>query len=192
MLGRLRRTTRLDVGLALAFAGASYLVWALVAGASRGLIQEMIRSTVDAQAALPAFTKAVKLFFVDTGFVIDLVGLGWMAMSLVLVGFASRQKISISWAWVSAVCQSCAAALGAVVVARAVSAPLAVTLTLVGAGEEGARTGLAELSRITLGVTVALALAVWITFLFWLLVERARLNRRGPTLTDGLRSNVYR
>ena len=190
MLGRLRRTTRLDVGLALGFAGVSYLIWALVAGASRGLIQEMIRSTVDMQAQLPTFTKAVKLFFVDTGFVIDLVGLGWMAISLALVGFASRQKISVSWAWVSATCQSCVAALGAVLVTRAVYAPF--TCLCVVVGGEGGGTKLAELSRITLGVTIAIALLVWITFLFWLLVERAQLNRRGPTLTDGLRSNVYR
>ena len=104
------------------------------------------------------------------------------------MSFASRQKISVSWAWVSATCQSCVAALGAVLVARAVYAPF----TLVGAGQEDSGTKLAELSRITLGVTIAIALLVWMTFLFWLLVERARLNRRGPTLTDGLRSNVYR
>jgi hypothetical protein len=36
------------------------------------------------------------------------------------------------------------------------------------------------------------ALLIWVTFLIWLLIERARLNRRGPTLRDGLRSNIYR
>jgi hypothetical protein len=33
---------------------------------------------------------------------------------------------------------------------------------------------------------------LWTTFLVWLMVERARLNRRGPTLRDGMRSNVFK
>ena len=41
MLGQSRRTTRLDVGLALAFSGIAYLVWALVAGISRRTVQDL-------------------------------------------------------------------------------------------------------------------------------------------------------
>ena len=41
MLGRLRRTTRLDVGLALAFSGMAYLGWALVAGISRSSVDKV-------------------------------------------------------------------------------------------------------------------------------------------------------
>ena len=36
---------------------------------------------------------------------------------------------------------------------------------------------------------IVLAILVWVSLLVWLLVERARLDRHGPTLTDGLRTN---
>jgi len=185
MLGRLRRTTRTDVGLALVFAGLAYLVWALVAGISRAVIQEMIRSTAGMKH-LPESTRVVKLFFVNGGIVIDVVGLAWLAVSLFLVAYSSRQRMSISWAWVAALGQSLVAALGAVVVGWAAYQPH--ILPAVPAGQ-----GLLEhVTALSLPVTVALALLVWVTFLVWLLVERARLNRRGPTVRDGLRTNIYR
>ena len=93
MLGQKRRTSRLDVGLAIAFAGIAFLVWALLAGVSRLMLQLTAAGQTD---TLPAVTQNVKIFFVDTGFVIDLVGLAWMALSLVLIFFANWQKISIS------------------------------------------------------------------------------------------------
>jgi len=184
MLGRLRRTTRLDVGLALTFVGLSYLVWVLVAGVARVVVQEMINSTTGAE--LPRFTRAVKIFFVDAGFVIDLVGLAWMTVSLILVAVSSRQKISISWSWVSATSQSFVAAIGAVVVGWAAYQPHMMKNVPV------IQTGWEKVSFISLGVLTPIAILVWVTFLIWLLVERARLSRRGPTLTDGLRSNIFR
>lgn len=185
MLGRLRRTTRMDVGLALVFSGLAYLVWALVAWVSRSVIQEMIRSTV-AMKELPESTRVVKAFFVTGGIVIDVIGLTWLALSLFLVACSSRQRMSISWAWVSAACQSFVAALGAVLVGWAAYKPHIVAIPAAG-------TGLLErVTALSLPVTVALAVLVWVTFLVWLLMERARLNRRGPTLTDGLRTNIYR
>jgi hypothetical protein len=45
---------------------------------------------------------------------------------------------------------------------------------------------------VSLAVSLVGGVAVWVTFLIWLLVERARYDRRGPTMTDGMRSNVYR
>ncbi len=45
---------------------------------------------------------------------------------------------------------------------------------------------------VLLPIIVTVAILIWTLALIWLLVERARLNRRGPTLTDGLRTNVYR
>ncbi len=51
---------------------------------------------------------------------------------------------------------------------------------------------LERVSGISLPVVVVAAVLLWVTFLIWLLVDRARLNRRGPTLTDGLRSNIYK
>jgi two-component system CheB/CheR fusion protein len=38
----------------------------------------------------------------------------------------------------------------------------------------------------------SIAILLWVTFLVWMLVERARLDRFGPTLSDGLRTNTYR
>lgn len=189
MLGRLRRTTRLDAGLAIAFAGLSYLVWALIAGGSRQLVQHFIEYADANQMSLPAFTRAVKVFFVDAGFVIDLVGLSWLVASMVLVLLGSQQKISISWAWVSAICQSFVAGLGAVLVGGAVYAPHVLPLD-----HTASRTILARVSEISLPVLVPIAIVIWTTFLVWLLVARARLNRHGhgPSLRDGLRSNVQK
>ena len=187
MLGKLRRTSRLDAGLALAFAGIAYLVWALVAGTTRTLIQDMIRTNTLKGLAVPEFTRVVKIFFVDAGVVIDLAGLVWMAVSLMLVVFSSRQKISISWAWVSAICQSFVAAAGAVLVGWAAFMPQQVPIAI---GVEG--DFFEKVSGFSLPVVLVVALVVWVTFLVWLLVERARLDRRGPTLRDGLRTNIFR
>jgi len=188
MLGRLRRTTRLDVGLALGFAGGAYLVWALVAGVTRSLVARWIPMWDRFGAGLQTATRAVRVLFLDAGFVIDLVGLAWVIASLVLVGLASRQRIRISWAWMSATLQSFTAALGGIWVAWAAQLP-AVGDTSV----DGERpTALAELSRLSLPVTLTFAVLIWVVFLVWLLVERARLNRRGPTLSDSLRTHSYK
>lgn len=187
MLGRVRRTTRTDVGLGLTFVGLSYLVWALVAGASRGLVQEMIKSTAQRNDPLPDFTYGMKVFFVDAGFVIDLVGLAWLTVSLALILQSSRQRVGISWAWVSAMCQSFIAAVGAVVVAWGTYAPHVVVLKIPTDG-----TPWETVSYISLPVVMVAALLIWVTFLVWLLIERARFKHRGPTPRDGLRTNVLR
>jgi len=188
MLGRLRKTTRLDVGLAIAFAGLSYLVWALIAGGSRTLVQQFIDYAHFTEMSLPSLTRAVKIFFVDTGFAIDIVGLAWLVGSMVLVLLASKQKISISWAWVCAICQAFTAGLGSVFVFGAVYAPY----VLIGDGAPAERTVLAKVSQISLPVLVPVAIVIWTVFVVWLLVSRARLDRRGPSLRDGLRSNVQK
>jgi len=188
MLGRLRRTTRLDVGLAVTFAGLSYLVWALIAGGSRTLVQQFIDYAHFTDMSLPSFTRAVKIFFVDTGFVIDIIGLIWLVGSMVLVLLGSKQKISISWAWVCAICQAFAAGLGAVLVGGAVYAPH----VLEGEQATTGRTVLAKVSQVSLPVLVPVAILIWTVFVVSLLVSRARLNRRGPSLRDGLRSNVQK
>ncbi len=194
MLGKIRRTTRLDVGLAIAFAGLAYLVWSLIAGGSRTLVQVFINSARDMEMELPAMTNAVKIFFVDAGFVIDIVGLAWLAVSMALVFLGSRQRISISWAWVSAICQSFTAGLGAVLVGGAVYAPHASTGAASGDG-----TIFEKVSEISLPVIIVLAIVIWTTFVIWLLIDRARLNRhspslhrRGPSLRDASRSNVFK
>jgi hypothetical protein len=123
---------------------------------------------------------------VTGGMAIDVIGLAWLALSLFLVAWSSRQRISISWAWISAVCQASAAALGAVLVGWAAYKPHVVPVPPDGGGL------LEHVTALSLPVTVVLAVMVWVTFLVWLLMERARLSRRGPSLTDGLRTNIYR
>ncbi|MGC9453867.1 MAG: hypothetical protein ACP5HU_03300 [Phycisphaerae bacterium] len=188
MLGRLKRTTRLDVGLAISFAGVAYLIWALVAGVTRTLVGDMVRAFAGTQTGLGGSPQAVKTLFVDAGFAIDVVGLAWLAVTLVLIVLASRQRIGISWSWVSAACQSLLAALGGLWVAWAVHIPYADAV----GPPEGAvdQTPWAQLSRISLPVVIPLAIVLWATALVWLLVERARYNRRRITLRDGLRTNA--
>lgn len=194
MLGRMRHTTRLDVGLSIVFAGISYLVWSLVAGGARELVQTFIYSAQGLQMELHPLTRGVKIFFVDAGFMIDLVGLLWLSASLVLVLLSSRQKIRISWVWVCAICQSFTAALGAILVGSAVYAPHAVTIPSLN-GEQDLNL-FERVSEISLPALIPVAILIWTTFLVWLLIDRARLNRRGnrhgPTLRDGVRTNVYK
>jgi hypothetical protein len=190
MLGRLRRTTRLDVGLALAFSGISYLVWSLVAGFSREMVIAMKHASEvgNPPLAIPRFSQAVKVFFADMGIIIDVVGLAWMVLSLVLVVYAGRQRQSISWAWLSAIVQAFTAALGGVLVARAMNIPYQ-RLAAAGAPEDLTLT--VKLSQMSLWIVLTLAILIWVTFLVWLLVERSRFRSRGPSLRDGLKSNVY-
>jgi len=187
MLGHVQRTSRLDVALALIFSGAAYLVWALVAWFSRELVTAMLLATEGTENAAMV-TKVVKVIFVDAGFAIDLVGLAWLGGSLTLVLLASRQKVSISWAWLSSICQSCFAALGAVLVGWGVGASHFITSTVA----DSDKPLLQKLSAISLGVTVTLAVFFWVGVLVWLLVQRARFNsNRRPSLRDGLRSSFF-
>lgn len=183
MLVRKLRTSRLDVGLALAFTGLAFIVWAFIAGMSRTMMTNLIHDAADATMDLPNLSKLVKVFFVDTGFVIDIVGLGWMVLSLVLIFLASRQRISISWAWTAAILQSLIAALGAVLVGVACYVPYRKFVTT-------SPTGTMEtISLISLPVVIGMAVVFWVMFLVAMLIDRARLERRGPTLSDGLRTN---
>lgn len=187
MLGRTRRTSRLDVSLALAFTGIAYLVWALVAGTARNLIQDMIQATMSMGEKVPPITSGVKVVFVDAGVAIDLVGLAWLTLSLLLIVFAGRQKFSISWAWVSAICQSFVAAWGAVLVAWAAFLPFASKVDPLAPAEN---TAWAKVSGLSLPVVLGVAVVVWSALLLWLLFERSRFFNRGPTVRDSLRTNV--
>lgn len=189
MLGRLKKTTRVDVGLSLTFAGIAYLVWSLVAGVSRQLMQEMIND-VGGNVQLEPLTRVIKVFFVEGGFAIDLVGLAWLVIALILILLGSRQRISISWGWACAIGQSTVAALGGALVAWAIQRPY--VQLVAGTHPAGELTREAQISMISLPVVMTLAILIWVSFLVWLLVERSRLNRRNPTLSDGLRTNVYR
>ena len=182
MSPRRRRTSRLDVGLAIAFAGLAFVVWALIAGLSRLMMQNIILARAGSAQALPAVTRTVRLFFVDTGFVIDLTGLGWLAVSLTLIFFASGQRISISWAWLSAALQSMVAALGGVLVGCAIYAPYIFT-------GRADYTVMGRISQISLPVVVIIAVIIWGLFVYRMLKRRAGMRHLGPTITDGLRTN---
>jgi len=106
-------------------------------------------------------------------------------VSLLLVVFAGRQKFSISWAWVSAICQSFVAAWGAVLVAWAAFLPFGSKV-----GPPVPTTTLEKVSGLSLPVVLAVAVVVWTSLLLWLLFERSRLFNRGPTVRDSLRTNV--
>ena len=176
------------MGLALSFAGVGYLVWAIVAGVSRSTVQALIKSSAVRDFTLRDSAHVLKVIFVEAGIVIDLVGLAWLAATLFLVLWASRQRMSISWGWVSAMGQVIIAALGAVLVGWAAyqphvvprDAPVPPTATW------------ALVSTISLPIVVAISVVLWVTVLVWLLVERGRVDRHGPTLRDGLRTNFYR
>ena len=195
MLGRQRRTTRVDVGLALAFAGVAYLVWALVAGTTRILVRDMLiwwESLLDQPPeSLPLAAKVVRLIFVEGGIAIDIVGLVWLAGSLLLVILCARQRFSISWAWVSSSCQSLVAGVGGAWVVWAVHRPLGAALADSGL-DLSPTTRWQQIAGISLPVVVALAVVLWTGGLIWLLQERRRFVKRGISLRDGLRTNTFR
>src|SRR3972149_6424685 len=117
MLGRLRRTTRLDVGLALAFVGIAYLAWGVVAGVARQLVSDLISFSGAQDPTMPLATRAARIVFVDAGVLVDLVGILWLVASLLVVIYSSRQRCSISWAWLVGILQTIVAALGGIAVA---------------------------------------------------------------------------
>lgn len=190
MLGLLRKTSRLDAGLALAFAGLSYLVWALVAGVSREMVRDMKHALETALLKeVPPFSNAVKVFFADFGIIIDAVGLAWMIVSLLLVVYAGRQKLSISWAWLSAILQAFVAAIGGVLVGWAMNIPYK---RLADSGPVPMRNStMVQLSELSLWIVLTVAILIWTTFLVWLEAERRRFRARGPTIRDTLKSNIY-
>lgn len=184
MLGHVRKTTRLDVGLAFGFTGASFLAWALVARVSRTMMLNLIYEFDQKGQALPDFSQVIKLFFVNTGFVIDLVGLAWLLIGMMLVFFAARQKISISWAWMCGMIQIMAAAIGAIIAAAAIFAPLGFRIW-----PETMET-FEVVSEISFPIVLIVAVLIWSYFLYRLIRGNYKQKLRGgPTPSDSSRSN---
>jgi len=172
----------------------AYLGWALVAWISRSSVDKVFENLHRAGHTWESLSPGsawVKTMFLDAGFAIDIVGLAWLAATLMLIVFSSRQYLSISWAWASAICQSFTAGLGAVLVGWAGQQPYELLITP-RQGLVPEQTAWAAVSGISLPVTLVLAIVVWAAFLVWLLIDLARMTRRGPSLRDGLRSNVVR
>jgi hypothetical protein len=184
MLGRIRRTTRTDVGLALAFGGIAYLVCVAALGAGRHVVNAISRGLHADKATLSSLPGAPRWLchtFLQAAAVLDIVAVLWLVLSLALIVGASRQKWSISWAWMSAVGEALAAALLGVWAAVAAASDRT--------GRPAPADGYPTTGWTFLSVAVALALVLWVTVLVWLLYERARLGR-GPSLRDGLRTHV--
>lgn len=177
MLGRTRRTTGTDVGLAIAFAGLAYLAWMLAAGLAcqmAGLLQSRA-GIVDGQGEIFRWGLTV------WGAGVNLLGLLWLLGSLVLVIAASRQRRSISWAW--------AAAGGQVLAAALLSSWTAYLGSRSPADQAVAGPALQPGGWTLFSASIAIALAMWVTVLVVLLYDRVRLGR-GPSLRDGQRTHL--
>ena len=172
------------MGLALVFVGLAYLTWVLVAGVARELVADMISFSGAFDPSMPWPTRITRIVFVDAGVAIDVAGLVWLVVSLLLVIASSRQRFSISWPWLSGVLQAIVAAVGGIAVAWAVHLPYRTA--------SQAATTWEKVSGLSLPVLTVVAVLIWVTFLVMLLVERARFNRRGPSPRDGLRTQVDR
>ncbi len=169
-------------------------MWALVAGLSRSGVQNLFHTISRIGGEHPTSIEWIKAVFVSAGVAIDIVGLVWLALSLFLVVFSSRQHFSISWAWVSAICQAFVAAFGAVWVILAVQEPYDVMVSKLmhTSGTLSSYDAPAQVGGFSLAAALTAAVVVWIGFTVWLVVENSRWTRHKLTLRDGLRSNVYR
>ena len=182
MLGKVRRTTRTDVGLSISMIGVAYLVWALCTALAKGLANELSLEVYAYQIRLPVVATWLCNSFIYGSLVWDVLGILWLVLGLALIVGASRQSWSISWAWLSGICQVMAAALLACWAAVCAISPYHPLITFADPVPYPS-TGWTSLS-----IAVALALVVWTTVLVWLLIERARLGR-GPSLRDSLRTH---
>ncbi len=183
MLGRMRRTTRKDVGLSLTFTGLVFLTWSFVTFAAKYLFERLVLdSRLPTTETLSPFTLSVKRFFLDYGFVIDVTGLAWMLLSLTLVLMASRQKISISWSWLCSGLQILVASVGSIVVHWATAAAQA--------GVEIPQPTLTEkISSLSWPIVLAVAVLSWVFFLIRMMLDSGKFTRTQQTLNDSFRSN---
>lgn len=179
MLGHLRRTTRIDVALALTSAGIIYLAWVLATWAAKSVALALASAQTPAASALAG--SLVNSFTSWGALVFDLAGPLWMVAGLWLVIRASRQRRVISWSWLLIAGQGLASILLAVW--AAVAAREALWLAAAPVGEAPA----ADWAP----VAVAVAVLIWVSTLVWLLLDRARLRRR-PLVADASRTHAYR
>jgi hypothetical protein len=173
MLGRVRRTTRTDVTLALISAGIVYLAYALSC-----YVAKVSAMTLDGAVTQGRLAAAFRSTFGAGGAdVFDMVGPLWMVASLWQVIRASRQRRIISWSWLLISGQALAAVL------MASWAALSLYQTLPSPAMHGPVSWSPRL--------VVLAVVVWVGTLIWLVVDSRRM-RRGPTMGDGVKTMLYR
>ena len=180
MLGRVRRITRVDVGLAISFVGIAYLAWMMVMAGVRHLINNLIEA--ESQFAIGGFLGA----FATSTWLFDLVGLLWLIVGLILIIGASRQRWSISAPLVCAICQ---VILATILSVWAGNCAEAYAIALAKGTAELTADVQERLTWVGLYIFFGIALVLWGAVLLWLLGERARL-RHGPKPRDGLRTNI--
>ena len=179
MLGRVRRTTRTDVGLALSLAGVVYLFWAGSVACARMVTQQLLVIAQYERLGLTGLAAALTGTFTGWSAAFDAAGLLWLVLTLLLIIGSSRQRLIISWPWGSAICQALVGGLLAIWSALAAIGPRAY-------GPEVAAP--AAVSWTGLSVAAVAALLLWVTALVWLVYERARL-RMGPSIHDSFRTH---
>ena len=170
----------------MSFAGVAYLIWVLVIGVTRGLVNELSKTAyIDKIHAgnFPVITRWLYNTFIHAAPVFDLVGVLWLLLSLGLIVGAGRQRWSISCPWVCAICQTTASALLAVWAGVSVQSPHCY-MTTYASPPPYPTTGWASLC-----VALAIAVVMWVTSLVWMISERARLMH-GPKLRDGMRTHI--
>jgi len=195
MLGRVRRTTRTDVGLCMSLAGIAYLLWVGVTASVRVVVNDLADANAAARLAgeqVPAAARWLVAAFGQTGPAWDLAGVLWLGVTLALVLGSSRQRWIISWPWLSAICHAMAAGLLGVWAALAAAVD---TTALAGAkpapAAEPICTAPPTVGWTSLSVAVALAVVIWVFTLVWMLRERSLLLR-GPSPGDFRRTHAER
>ncbi len=171
----------------MSFAGIAYLIWVLVIGVTRHLVNELSHAQYAGKllgGELPVATRWLQGAFIHASPVFDLAGVLWLLLSLGLIVGAGRQRWSISCPWVCAICQTMAATLLAVWSGMAAQAPYNLGISYVPGLPPYPTTGWTSLC-----VALAVALVMWVTSLVWMISERAQLMR-GPKLRDGMRTNI--
>lgn len=195
MLGRLRRTTRTDVSLALVLAGIVYLTWASACWSAKESAANLKAVVGNPPRQLQALAQVdpppVTRWFMNTFgsracVAFDVAGPIWMFAGLWLVIRASGQRRIISWSWLLVSCQGIAA------VAIAVWAALAQELLISSAVQTPGTAGTFQVSWSP--VVVGIAVLIWVGTLAWLLFQRLWLQRhlRSAAIGDGYKTHAYR
>ena len=181
MLGAMKRTSRLDVALAIIATGLSFLAWALVSGIGWVILQQQDKAD---HVAMPGFLKAIQVFSDYAGYVLDIMGLIIMCICLLLIFLAHRQVISMSWAWLMIVAQLIFALLIGVFVITALLGPQPELF------HSTESLSLAQvLSMISLPVVIATAAVVWSVFAFYMYRQPKGSTRRRLSLADSVKTN---
>ena len=172
MLGRVRRTSRADVGLALAFVGFGFLSYVAIAALGRVALSRFAES-----GGLTGTLTTADCLLRQSAIGLDILAVAGLAVGSTLTWLASRQRISISWAWLVGMCQTLSSvALGGILI-KGIVPELPNKLS-------------PELT--SLCVASGIAIIIWCAFLVRLLLDRATIGRRGQSFNDGIKTNVYR